>query len=296
MSLPIDVQFAGMRAPPPRSPELGSLRTGSLQGITVAVSDDTSLLTNAAEEISSFMSSTVERREHSQRRVRAENRLRGMTPEEVNVYFERTKLAKDPQEPVQRARHLLRQEAAHASQPAREDGSTSDPTEHYLLLQLASSTARSEGASARVRDRLDAALAELEARHGGAIRATLATIDHAASYGRTAQEIGQFQKATLALLDQPSLHLAVRQVLELAGGQGARFESAMQNLMGALGACLAAAETARERALLQTLVTDLYHLKSMKTLLEDCKHLLRSFRHWQPRERPGREHEDAPTE
>ena len=291
-----DVQIAGTRVPTPRSLEPASARTGSLQGVKVEVSDDTALLTNAAEEISTFMSISVERRDHGERRVRAENRLRGMTPEEVNVYFEQAKLAKDPQELVQRARHLLRQEGAHAGEAILEDGRISDPTEHYLLLQLARSTALAEGAPARTRDRLDSALADLEARHGGTIRASLASIDHAAKHGQTAQEISHFQKATLTVLDQPTLHMALRQVLDLAGRQGARFESAMDNLRGALGACMAAAETERERILLQTLVNDLYQLKSLKTLLEACKDLLRSFRYWRPRDKQAREQDDVPNE
>lgn len=293
MSLPIDVQYAGLRTQAPLSLESTSARTGSMQGISVALSDDPSLLTDAAEEISTFISNSLEKREYGQRRVRAEIRLLGMTPEEVNVYFEKSKLAKDSQELTQRVRHLLRQEGAYAGQGTLGDGSSLDPTEHFLLLQLARDTARSEGASGRVLERLDAALADLEARHGSAIRAALATIDHAANYGSTAQEIKQFQKSTQVLLDQPSLHLAVKQVLELAGRHGAQFESAMHNMMGALGACVAAAETARQRALLETLVRDLYHLKSMKTLLEDCKRLLRRFRHWLPREQPDKDQEGA---
>ena len=66
---------------------------------------------------------------------------------------------------------------------------------------------------------------------------------------------------------------ALQQVLQLAGQTGERLDSAMSNLMKALGACLGSGLSSQER-LLETVVSDLFHLKSMNTVLAACRDLV----------------------
>lgn len=293
MTPSIDAALAIQRLHSQAAGDQAHTRTGSLQGHPVAPKEGVALLADAAEEISSFMSARVGQQAHGQRRVRPEPRLRAMTLEQISAYLEKVRKPHSPEDLLRITRRLLQNEGRDALALARATPGFQGPTEHYLLLQSARHTAQAEGASARTLARLDEALSELASNTSDTIEAMLATVDQAASHGPSAQDVTRFQASLETLLDKPSLHLALQEVLTLAGQDGARLEGALGNLMNALGACLATRRAISEKALLQTLITDLYHLKSIRTLLDDCKALLRKSRHWRPGGNPGTEHPHA---
>jgi len=143
---------------------------------------------------------------------------------------------------------------------------------------MAREIGQAEGAPAGLMQRIDDALGDLEVWNGKTIRADLATIDQAGAYGRDAQEVRNFQGSVHVVLGKPTLAQALQETLKLAGQGGARIEAAVDNLMGAMGALLSATRSAAEKVLLESLMTDLYHLKALKTLLADSRKLLKSLK------------------
>lgn len=270
--------FAGQR---------GAGQTGTFRGEPVQVRTGASGLADAAEEISFAAGKQVEEKTHAQRNIRAGDRPRSLGLSNITRYLERARHAVAPDQLEAMARTLLQPGSRDPGRAARDHPEFRTPTERYLLLQFARQLGLSEGASPEVLERIEDALADLEAWFGKAIEANLATIEQAGRYADSAQEVRAFQGSLQVVLGQPSLAQALQQVLQLAGRGGSKLEPALSSLMEALGACLAATRSNAEKALLQTLVTDLYHLKSLQTLLEDCKSLVRSLRRQKPADHRG---------
>lgn len=273
----IDANPAGSFAANFSAGQQSAAQSGRMGGTTVTVRDQISDLTNAAEELSLHMSEKVESKTHGERHVKAAERPQVMDIGKINEYLDKAKNGNADQL-EQAARNLLKNAQQNPGQLGRGGGGSQSPTEQYLMLQLAKQLGPSTGASPGVMDRIEDALGDLEALHGREIRTNLSTIDQASAYGQNGAEVKQFQGSVQVVLGKPTISQALQEVLQLAGRSGARFESALTNLMGALGACLAAARSATEKVLLETLMSDLYHLKSIKTMLEECKGLIKSLK------------------
>ena len=255
-----------------------TLRAG-LDGVPVRVKDGASLLVDAAEEVGLHLSERIERHTHDQRRVTAGRSSRRLKIEEITDYLERSRRVPDPKLRELQIQALLAQ--------AQRPGDTLDigtawpdtPTERYLLLQLTLQKAQTDQASAAVVERLEQALADVEAAADLQVRADLATIDQAARFdGASAQGIARFQTSLHTVLGKPTLVQAFKEALALADKDGSRLDRAIHHLMDALGTCLYALGSTREKVLLQALVTDLYHLKCLNTLFEDAQSVVRDVR------------------
>lgn len=287
MTVRIDANPLG-QVPTGLSPGAGqqqsSTQAGLLGGAQVTVKDAASVLGDAAEEISLHMADSVESKTLGERKVKPGDRPRNLTIDQINAYLEKAKKLDDPEEMVRLAKQMLQRGGQQAGQLARNHPNFRSPTDQYMLLQFARQTGLASGASTEAIAQIEEAIADLEAWFGDTIRTNLTTIDQAARYGSTAQEVEHFQGSMQMVLGKPTLTQALHEVLELAGRAGGKLESALSNLMEALGACLAGAGSAAEKALLESLMTDLYHLKSLKTLLEECKTLARNLKRKQDEE------------
>ncbi len=259
-------------------------QAGQLQGVPAQVDSGPSVLGAAAEEISLHVSEKVESKTHLERTVRATRPPRAMTVEQINAYLEQAKKRSDSEEMRALAKRMLQasgQELSHLARHSR----FSRPTDRFLLLQFALELGRQEGASREAMEALEDALPDLESWHGDTIHTDLATIGSASRFGDDAGEIAHLQGSVNSVLGKPSLSQALQEVLGLAGKTGEKLERAIAGLMEALGACLAGTSSAAEKALLETLVSDLYHLKTLRSLLEDCKQLLAQLRRHTDEER-----------
>ncbi len=246
-------------------------------GLPLAVKDGASILSDAAEEISLHLAERVERREHGERRITAGRSTRRITIDQINDYLEKSRADHDARKRALEVRDVLEQAWRDEGRLGR-DASQRTPTDHYLLLQQALLAGRAEAAPAAVMERLERAVAEVEAEADVHVQADLVTIDQAAHFGQTAQGIAGFQASLHTLLDKPTLAQAFREALALADKDGRRLDSAIDHLMEAIGNCLYALGTTREKVLLQTLVTDLYHLKCLNTLVDEARSVVREIR------------------
>lgn len=247
-------------------------------GTGAVVKSGASLLLDAAEEVGLHLSEKIERREHGRLRLAAGRSTRRLTLEQINEYFEKSRQPQDAQARALEAKALLRLAERPGMLAGHYDSSARAPTEHYLLLQQAIQLAVAEGAVPAVIERLEQRLADLEALEGYPVQASLATIDHAAAFGDTAQAVASFQASVHTVLGKPTLVQAFREVIALADRDGSRLDKAIHHLVEALGTCLYSLGSVRERVLLETLVTDLYHLKCLNTLFAEARSLVRTVR------------------
>lgn len=232
----------------------------------------------AAEEISLHLAGKVESKTYSERRIRASSPPRTTPPEKIRHYLEKVGKLHLLEDIALISRRWTSNDDPTQLYLDGQDGSAQDPAERYLLLLHAREVAGSEGATPQALERIDRAITDVYEDSPEAIQARLATIDQAAGYGHDIQEVRQFQVALDSLLGQPTLSLALTQILDLAGRSGERLELAMQSIMRALGSCLSLTGRATEKTLLETLITDLYHLKALRTVLEDCRSLVCELR------------------
>jgi type III secretion protein W len=248
------------------------------EGVPVGVKDSASLLIDAAEEVGLHLSEKIERHTHDQRRVAAGRSSRRLKIDEITAYLEKSRRSPDPKLQALQIQALLEQ-AQHPGD--RLDIGTAwpeTPTERYLLLQLALQKAGADKVPAAAIERLEQAVADLEAAADLRVQADLATIDQAASFGNTAQGIARFQACVHTVLGKATLGQVFKEALSLADQDGSRLDRAIDHLVDALGTCLYALGNTREKVLLQALVTDLYHLKCLNTLFEEAQSVVRNIR------------------
>ncbi len=265
---------AGARTPIRDTPSV----VNRLHGAAAVIKDGASLLTDAAEEIGLHLSETIERRDHGQRRVAPGRSARRLRIEEIDAYLEKSRQAPDAESREARIRDMLhRVQQPHESLALPADP-TQTPTDHYLLLQQALQTALGQGLPAQAIERLEQALADVEAASGLQVLADLATIEQASSFGNTPQAITSFQSSVHAILGKPTLVQALREALALAQKDGQQLDRAILHLMDAIGTCLYALGTTREQVLLRALVTDLFHLKCLNTMFTQARFVMRNVR------------------
>lgn len=249
------------------------LATGSFRGEQVQVKDELSVLTDAAEEISLHHSEKAESKRHSERKIEAEGQVMVMQIEEINAYLEACQGFQDPAKLAHLSKRMLQAGGESPREVARQQ--TRDPAQQFALLQYALHQGTREGASQEVLERLQDALADLEADHGPQIRAGLNTIGAAAEWGDNEADIASFQAAYRdVVLGDNNLAATLKLVLErLSGPDGEDFGRGLQGLIKALGADLSAARPSTEPSRLQALVQDLYQLEVVATALDGAREL-----------------------
>lgn len=294
MTLRIDPQLTGQVLPDRGRDTTESSRSGVLLGNEVVVKDAVSILDDAKEEMAFVIGEKLEGKAHEERQVKPGHSPRPMKIDQINAYLDKARRQQDAQMLAQVARQLLQNAGQDVYRLSRFGEGFKNPMQQYLLLQMAKQMGLAEGAPASVLDRIDEALGDLYARFEVQIAANLETIDQASAYADTAADVNRFQGSIHKVLGHPTLNEALRQVMDLAGQSGQKLERALGNMMEALGACLASTTAFTDKVLLETLVSDLYQLKSLKTIFEGCKSMLRTLRRRASPSTPGED--DDPQE
>ena len=243
---------------------------GSLNQQQVVVDSGSSVLADAAEEISLHQSEKAETKHMAERKKELARPAAMMKAEAIENYID----AAEGEGGAEKLAALARRMLSGEGDPARlARQSSGNPTSQYLALQYALGQGEREGASPDVLDRLQEALEDLEMSHGPRIRADINTIGAAAEGGAAPAEVARFQQTyTDVVLGKPTLNQTLALALERFGEQD--LATGLQRLTRALGQDLAAERPSAEPTRLQSLVQDLYHLGVATTVLEGCRVLL----------------------
>ena len=242
---------------------------GQFQGEQVTVRNELSSLSDAAEELTFHFAGKRDRKASGERAVEAEPALQLLRTEEIAAYLRAAHAFQKPGDMVALVKRFM-DAGQSPRQVARQ--ASDDPTQQFLLLQLALHEAERGGASAERREALREALAELELASGPAIRAGLNSIDAASGFGHDAASVSGFQNTYRdVVLGAATLADTLR--LALARFAEQDFERGLAGLLKALGADLAAARPSTEPARLQALVQDVYQLEVFNTLLHEARQL-----------------------
>lgn len=252
-------------------------QTGTYRGEQATVKDASSVLTDAAEEMSLHTAEKVEQKHFSERKIKGESSAQLMRAEQITAYLEASKQFDDPEKLAQTAKRMLSGQESPRQLARQQSG---DVSHQYALLRYALSQGEKEGAKDEVLETLRDALADLEMESGPQIRAGLNVIQAAAEFGQTAQDVAQFQSTYRdVVLGEASLAQTFKLALERFGtGTGQDFPKGLQSLIKALGQDLAAARPSTDSNRLQSLIQDLYQLEVTATLLDACQGLADDLR------------------
>lgn len=246
---------------------------GELDGQKVTVKDTASMLADAAEELSLDKGEKAEEKRFDELKWKPE--ASGILVHEIGeitAYLDAAAELDSAAELVALAKRMQSAEG-HPRELARQQ--SRDPTTQYMLLEYALRDGEANGTPEAVLEDLRDAMADLEVASGPQIRAGLNTVGVAAGQGGTAQDIATFQGTYRDVaLGNHSLSQTMSIVLERLGGpQGEDVTRGLQGLIRALGADLSATRPSTDPARLKVLVTDLYQLEVVSTVLDGCREL-----------------------
>lgn len=280
-------------APRPGAALQGLTSSGNvLDGRSLVPKEGASLLLDAAEEVGLHLSEKIDQDTLARRRMTPGRSVQRLSLATINAYFAKLGKHQDPTALAALVRELLQRIQNEKGRWTEGAVPKHEATERYLILQHALQTGLPPDTPAEVTEQIEAALADLEAQAETLIQADLATIDQAASFAHSPDEIAQFQRSLHAILEKPTLAHTFQTTLSMADNNGNRLDSAIDHLMQALGACLAALGTSHEKILLEVLVKDLFHLKCLNTLFEQAKKVTRERRRRHQQTRETREEPD----
>lgn len=252
---------------------------GALQGQAFTVETEGGSAVDSAEEKSLFHAEKTESKSKTEKKedmkVRAGLKRMHVDRPPTAEYFHKVKDPAQGRALAEAARQLMEAPGRNPSQTARQMG-FEDPVQQYLLLDDALALAQREGAPAETLEALETALIQLERRHGREIRIDLATVDHAASFGDNAREVGAMQTVVReTALGQGSLAQALKSLMDrTAGATGVRLDDAIASLRQTLGALIASVHPDVNDRLLKDLVDDLDKCKNLKTQLDKSRKLM----------------------
>ncbi len=265
---------------------LGQMRAGLMQGQPVKQLDMGSVLNNSQKELTQSLSSRVQEKDLRERKASNADPNPAMARAQWAAMLAALKKANKPQEAqggqnqLQELAKRIQKSPSKARQMVSEQGG--DPTTQYLtLLEVAALIQEGTGvpdpgevAQTVVRE----AAAEMLAEHGNAIWADINTFESAE---QLAKETGRPQDAQAfrtayrdSVLGSGSLNETLRHLLAAnENGKGADFERMLDVMKQALGLDLAATRTSGDPTRLQAMVNDLFHLKVMSTVIDQCASL-----------------------
>jgi type III secretion protein W len=272
MSLRIDGNATPATTPladtarPPAGAERGSFRGESVVALQ---QKSAGLSTSAMEEISMHFAEAAERTEFDEEKVEAPAWQSVMKAEEVMAYLRAAQSADSAEALVALAKRMLLAGQGNPGQLARQQ--FKEPTEQYLALQYALRLGSREAADPALLEAIRDAIADLEEDHGGQIRARLNTAAAVEGYG-SAQDVRTLQEVYAdTVLGQNTLAQTLQLALERFGAAG--FAGGLKALINSLGLDLAAARPSTDPVRLQVLVTDLYQLEVIHTVLDKADQL-----------------------
>jgi type III secretion protein W len=241
------------------------------------------VLSEAAEELTQAMSTRVQEKKLKERMAAGDTRPEGLSREQMAEMLETMageqganpeQSGKSPAEQaIEEVGRRVRDKPARTRQYARDQGGSA--AEQYLLLMEVAARLEEgrlgadpggRGASA-ARE----AAAELYAEHGKAIHADLNTFGAARKL--PAEDAGQFRaEYREVVLGEATVADTLRRILEMVpDGQPDRFDTVLDTMREALGLDLAAARPSGDPVRLQALVTDLAHMKVIRTVIDQCE-------------------------
>ena len=153
-----------------------------------------------------------------------------------------------------------------------------DTTHQFLALSAAREQAVEGGADPSLGAALDEAIAALEGESGPAVRAGLNVSAVAQAFA--GREVGDMQELRdfyrEVVLDCKDINDAYRRVVEDHPGKS--FDEAVRFMLKALGADLAASTHTVSTVRLKQIMDDMYQLKSLNSVHEQCDDLIRRVR------------------
>ena len=243
--------------------------TGQFAGQSVQVDDADSMLAGAASEISLHHAEQVESKHAAERRKEGRRSLEALSEEAIVAYMQQAQVCEDADQLAQLAKRLRSGQGDPAQQARQAFGEASS---QFMALHYALQQGEREGAAQEVLTDLRELLQDLEMLHGPAIRADINTLGTAAEVGTRRMDIAQFQASYRdVVLGDTSLAGTLKLALERFGDQ--EFAVGLQRLTQALGQDIAATQPSCAPARLQTLLTDLFQLGVVATVLDGCKSL-----------------------
>lgn len=245
----------------------GQFRGESLQWLQPQDTDGPS--TDAAEEISMHFAEKAEDEALEDDKLEARDDPQLLGAEAVLQYLQDAHQQDQAAQLQEQARHILKG-SGHPGVMARQQGG--NPLQQFLMLQFALDEGEREGAPAERLQQLRDALADLDEDHGGEIRARLNSVGAASQHAGDAVGVARLQDTYVDVaLGTPTLAQTLNLALERFGLQG--FPAGLKGLVAALGADLAATRHSTSPEKLQTLVSDLFQLEVVQTVLDGAQDL-----------------------
>ncbi|WP_160355869.1 TyeA family type III secretion system gatekeeper subunit [Bordetella sp. 02P26C-1] len=238
-------------------------------------------MTDSAEEITLHMAHRIEDKLHSERKVRGEKQTIGIEIETLLSYMDQAR----EDDAQARLEELASRILSGNVDPRTEIANFAKRMSvQYLAYHYVLQRGRQQNASEEILSDLGDALADLEQRAGRSIRADINTIDAAASYGKTANEITHFQAAyenvvrlevaqnrVEAVLGDATLAKTLSLALQSFGTK--RIADGLKALTSALGLDLSATRSSVSKPWLHALLSNMFHVQSAVSVLENCRNL-----------------------
>ena len=268
----------------PNVPGIGARETaaarGSFRGEQVRhVRNPTAELQDAAEELTFGESERVEKK-LSQRKLRSGAGTRSAAVEQAEKYLRDVPDLEKKQKLSDFARSILKQGRPPGRDELRERARefSDDPTHQFLALEFSREQAAAGDADPALIEALDEAMAALQAESGPAIQAGLNVSPVARQFA--GKDVGDMQQLRDIyrdiVLDCRTINDAYERVV--ADHPGKSFDEAVRFMLKALGADLAANNQSVSKVRIKQIVDDMYQLKSLNSVHEQCEDLVRRVR------------------
>jgi type III secretion protein W len=263
---------------------LGQVPTGLMQGQSVQQLDHASVLADAADELTQQFSSKIEEKTLRERRLGTAGKLPLLQREQIHALLQQFQEAAHNDEQRQQdllalGRRILRNPSQTRQELARHGGQA---TAQYLSLlevaELLKEGALGPDVGHRALDAVQEAAADIESEHGDAVWADINTVQAAQDHEARAKEAGAAhsfrQTYRDAVLGAADLSSTLRHLLQAHKERpSAAFTQVLNDMVKAIGQDLTAARPSRDPVRLQALVSDLYHLEVIATVIDACSAL-----------------------
>ena len=233
-------------------------------------------LEDAAEELTFGESERVEKK-LSKRKLGSGDRARSVAMEQAQKYLRDVPDLERNQKLSDFVKSILARGRPPNSDELRQSARefSDDATHQFLALASAQEQAVEQGADPALVAALDEAIASLQGESGPAIQAGLNVSAVARRFAD--KEIGDIQQLRDfyrdVVLDCEDINDAYQRVVEDHPGKS--FDGAVRFMLKALGADLAASTQSVSKVHLKQIMDDMYQLKSLNSVHEQCEDLIR---------------------
>ena len=274
--------------------QFGSPTQAAASGLASLLPDVSSTLADAAEELTQSLSGKAQEKTLKERKADSGQGLADLSRAQRLAIYKAIAAGQSGQQQGDEQLQTLAKQAlrqpGQARQLVRQMGG--DASEQYLAL-LEAADLVDEGRvgsdpGGRACEALREAAAELLAEHGREIRGDVNTWE--ATRGLSPEQAGQFRSAYRdVVLGESAVSDTLRRLLDMVPkGQSGDYVRVLEATREALGLDLAAARPSGDPVRLQSLMSDLSHLKTISTVIDQCDELSANLseRHALPRFSP----------